>query len=170
MFTNPSSARVLELIRESLERDVMPELQTNAAKVTVQMIQQMLVSVERRLPLEQQWMADECNRMSRVLDETAAAAASRGGEAAAALQAIGERAATVPEFPEVPAFAAVNDSYGELSELLTEALGHLHKLDGEGWEEAPELIGKLRAYLQLRINRDMQGIFAMDAGGLLGRG
>ena len=28
MFTNPSSARVLELIRESLERDVVPELQT----------------------------------------------------------------------------------------------------------------------------------------------
>ncbi len=170
MFTNPSSARVLELIRESLERDVMPELQTNAAKVTVQMIQQMLVSVERRLPLEQQWMADECNRMARVLGEAAAAAASRESESAAALQAIAERAAAAPEFPELPAFAAIHESYGELSELLTEALGHLHKLDGEGWEEAPEQITKLRAYLQLRINRDMQGIFAMDAGGLLGRG
>jgi len=170
MFTNPSSARVLELIRESLDRDVMPELQTDAAKVTVQMIQQMLVSVERRLPLEQQWMADECNRMARVLGEAASGVASREGEAAAALRAIGERAAAAPAFPEVPAFAAINESYGELSELLTEALGHLHKLDGEGWEEAPELIRKLRAYLQLRINRDMQGIFAMDAGGLLGRG
>ena len=70
----------------------------------------------------------------------------------------------------MPAFGAINESYGELSTLLTEALGHLHRLDGEGWEEAPELIQKLRAYLQLRINRDMQGIFAMDAGGLLGRG
>ena len=170
MFTNPSSARVLELIRESLERDVVPELQTNAAKVTVQMIQQMLVSVERRLPVEQQWMADECNRMARVLGEAGSAAASRDGEAADALRAIAERAAGAPEFPEVPAFAAINEHYGELSELLTEALGHLHKLDGEGWEEAPELIMRLRAYLQLRINRDMQGIFAMDAGGLLGRG
>ena len=170
MFTNPSSARVLELIRESLERDVVPELQTNAAKVTVQMIQQMLVSVERRLPVEQQWMADECNRMARVLREAGAAAASRDGEAAGALRAIAERAAGAPEFPEVPAFASINESYGELSELLTEALGHLHRLDGEGWEEAPELITRLRAYLQLRINRDMRGIFAMDAGGLLGRG
>ncbi len=170
MFTNPSSARVLELIRESLERDVVPELQTNAAKVTVQMIQQMLVSVERRLPVEQQWMADECNRMARVLQEAGAAAASRDGEAAGALRTIAERAAGAPEFPEVPAFASINESYGELSELLTEALGHLHRLDGEGWEEAPELITRLRAYLQLRINRDMQGIFAMDAGGLLGRG
>lgn len=170
MFTNPSSARVLELIRESLERDVVPELQTNAAKVTVQMIQQMLVSVERRLPVEQQWMADECNRMARVLREAGAAASSREGEAAGALRAIAERAAGAPEFPEVPAFASINESYGELSELLTEALGHLHRLDGEGWEEAPELITRLRAYLQLRINRDMQGVFAMDAGGLLGRG
>lgn len=170
MFTNPSSARVLELIRESLDRDVMPELQTNAAKVTVQMIQQMLISVERRLPVEQQWMADECNRMSRVLGEAASAAASRDGEAAAALRSIGERAAGAPEFPDVPAFASISESYGELSELLTEALGHLHKLDGEGWEQAPALIQKLRAYLQLRINRDMAGIFAMDAGGLLGRG
>ena len=170
MFTNPSSARVLELIRESLERDVVPELQTNAARVTVQMIQQMLVSVERRLPVEQQWMADECGRMARVLRETAEATASRDGEAASALRAIGEQAAGTPEFPEMPAFTAINESYGELSTLLTEALGHLHRLDGEGWEEAPELIQKLRAYLQLRINRDMQGIFAMDAGGLLGRG
>ena len=170
MFTNPSSARVLELIRESLERDVVPELQTDAARVTVQMIQQMLVSVERRLPVEQQWMADECGRMARVLRETGGAAASRDGEAASALRAIGEQAAGTPEFPELPAFGAINESYGELSTLLTEALGHLHRLDGEGWEEAPELIQKLRAYLQLRINRDMQGIFAMDAGGLLGRG
>ena len=170
MFTNPSSARVLELIRESLERDVVPELQTNAARVTVQMIQQMLVSVERRLPVEQQWMADECGRMARVLRDTGDAVASRNGEAANALRAIGERAAEAPEFPELPAFTAVNESYRELSELLTEALGHLHRLDGEGWEEAPELIQSLRAYLQLRINRDMQGIFAMDAGGLLGRG
>ena len=170
MFTNPSSARVLELIRESLERDVMPELQTNAAKVTVQMIQQMLISVERRLPQEQQWMADECGRMARVLRETGAAAASRDSADAQALRAIGERAAAAPEFPELPPFATINESYGELSELLTEALGHLHHLEGEGWEEAPGLINRLRAYLQLRINRDMQGIFAMDAGGLLGRG
>ena len=82
MFTNPSSARVLELIRESLERDVVPELQSNAARVTVQMIQQMLVSVERRLPVEQQWMADECGRMARVLRDTGDAVASRNGEAA----------------------------------------------------------------------------------------
>ncbi len=170
MFTNPSSARVLELIRESLERDVVPELQSNAARVTVQMIQQMLISVERRLPVEQQWMADECGRMARVLRETGDAVDSRTGEAADALRAIGERAGAAPEFPDLPAFAAINESYGELSTLLTEALGHLHQLDGEGWEEAPELIQKLRAYLQLRINRDMQGIFAMDAGGLLGRG
>lgn len=170
MFTNPSSPRVLELIRESLDRDVMPELQTNAARVTVQMIQQMLLSVERRLPVEQQWMADECGRMARVLSETAEAAAARGGESADGLRAIGERVAAAPEFPEIPPLAAINESYGELSELLTEAIGHLHKLDGEGWEEAPDHIRKLRAYLQLRINRDMQGIFAMDAGGLLGRG
>ncbi len=170
MFTNPSSARVLELVRESLERDVLPELQTHAARVTVQMMQQMLLSVERRLPLEQQWMADECGRMARILQATGAAAASRDSDEARALQSIGERAQTAPEFPELPAFAAINESYGELSELLTEALGLLHKLDGEGWEEAPQHINRLRAYLQLRINRDMEGVFAMDAGGLLGRG
>lgn len=170
MFTNPSSARVLELIRESLDRDVVPDLQTNAARVTVQMIQQMLLSVERRLPVEQQWMADECGRMARVLRDTGEAVASRNGEAADGLRAIGERAGETREFPELPPYAAINESYGELSALLTEALGHLHKLDGEGWEEAPELIQTVRAYLQLRISRDMQGIFAMDAGGLLGRG
>lgn len=170
MFTNPSSARVLELIRESLDRDVIPDLQTDAARVTVQMIQQMLLSVERRLPVEQQWMADECNRMARVLQETASAAKSHDGEAAINLQTIGERASATGQFPEVPTFSAINERYGELSNLLTDALGHLHRLDGEGWTEAPNLINNLRAYLQLRINRDMQGIFAMDAGGLLGRG
>ncbi len=170
MFTNPSSARVLELIREALERDVLPELRSDAARVTVRQMLQMLLSVERRLPVEQQWMADECGRMARVLRETGEAAAGGEGEAAAALRAIGERAAEAPEFPALPAFAGINDQYRELSALLTEALGHLHALDGEGWAEAPERIRALRAYLQLRIDRDMHGLFAMDAGGLVGRG
>lgn len=170
MFTNPSSARVLELIREALERDVIPELRTDAARVTVQQIQQMLLSVERRLPVEQQWMADECGRMARALRETGAAATDGAGAAAASLRAIGERAAETPAFPALPAFADINERYRELSGLLTEALGHLHALDGEGWEAAPERIGALRAYLRLRIDRDLRGVFAMDAGGLVGRG
>ncbi len=169
MFTNPSSARVLELIREGLERDVLPELQTDAARVTVQMMQQMLLSVERRLPVEQQWMADECGRMARLLRETGEDAPAGGGEDADALRSIGERAADAPAFPELPSFAAITERYRELSAALTEALGRLHALDGEGWEEAPALIRKLRAYLQLRIDRDVQGLFAME-GGLLGRG
>lgn len=170
MFANPTSARVLELIRETLERDVLPDLGTDAARVTVRQIQQMLLSVERRLPVEQQWMADECGRMARVLRETGEAAAGGKGEDAAALRAIGERAARDPDFPALPAFAEINERYRELSAALTEALGHLHALDGEGWEAAPERIRALRAYLQLRIDRDMRGIFAMDAGGLVGRG
>ena len=169
MYTNPSSVRVLELIRESLDRHVLPELQTDAARVTVQMMQQMLLSVERRLPVEQQWMADECGRMAALLRDTPTALAASEGEPAKALRAIAERAAAAPTFPELPAFDTVSESYRELSTLLTEALGHLHTLDGEGSSEAPELIQKLRAYLQLRIDRDMQGLFAME-GGLLGRG
>ena len=71
MYTNPSSQRVIECVREAIEKDLVPELQSETAKVTAQMIGQMLLSVERRIPVEQQWMADECQRMSTALNSAA---------------------------------------------------------------------------------------------------
>ena len=38
MYTNPSSQRVIECVREAIEKDLVPELQSETAKVTAQMI------------------------------------------------------------------------------------------------------------------------------------
>jgi len=48
-------------------------------------------------------------------------------------------------------------------------VGHLNLLEGEGVEAATALLARARSYINLRITRDMQAHFAMDAG-LVGRG
>ena len=72
-------------------------------------------------------------------------------------------------YPTLPAFAELNGAYREISEAFTEAVGHLNLLEGEGVEAATALLARARSYINLRITRDMQAHFAMDAG-LVGRG
>ena len=169
MYTNPSAARVLECVRESLENDIAPELQSDTAKVALQMILQMVQSVERRVPFEQQWMADECGRMALTLQEIGAALESTPGEAAHELRLLAQQSASAPSFPEIPAFDELSAAYRDLSEQITAAIGHLHDLAAEGVDSAPALLSRARAYIQLRIDRDMAGLFAMEAG-MVGRG
>ncbi|MBI4300083.1 MAG: hypothetical protein HY677_03030, partial [Chloroflexi bacterium] len=145
------------------------ELQTDRARVTLLMIQTMLSSVEKRIQVEQQWMADECNRMRRLLQEAAEAFAETPSQPATALLRLAERARGIPEFPTVPSSHEINTAYRDLSTAFTEAMGHLNELVGEGVDGASTLLERARAYVQLRIERDMAGFFAME-GGMVGRG
>ncbi|MCC6382859.1 MAG: hypothetical protein IT304_10140 [Dehalococcoidia bacterium] len=169
MYTNPSAARVLECIQESLEREILPELQSDKARVTLAMIQTMLTSVERRVPVEQQWMADECNRMNRTMQACAGALDGVDAAAAAAYRTLAAAHAAREPFPALPAFATLNETYRQQSDDFVEGLGLLNALVGEGVEAAAPLLQQARAYVQLRIERDMAGLFAME-GGMVGRG
>lgn len=168
MLTNPTAAELIESVKVSLMAEIMPELQTDRARVLLMMMQTLLTSVQRRVPLEQQYMADECNQMQKLLRQAAAAIAGQSDEAAAlhALTAeLGER----PEYAPLPSFAELNAQYRAISTAFTAALDPLNALAANGDEAASASLTRFRAYLNLRTMRDMQAHFAMDAG-LVGRG
>lgn len=169
MLSNPTAADLIESIKISLMRDIMPEVQSDRARVLLLMMQTLLTSVQRRVPVEQQYMADECNRMLRLLREAGQAFAAVEGEEAAQLRALAAEAGATPETPPLPPFAELNGRYRALSERFTAALEPLNALDSAGDETARALLTRFRAYINLRCARDMEAHFAMDAG-LVGRG
>jgi hypothetical protein len=133
------------------------------------MIDTMLVSLQRRIPLEQQWMADECNRMRVILKEVASELAHDTGPIASAIRLLAEGASEVPEFPAIPPFDEVSAAYRAASQTFTELVGQLNELAGHDPGRANPLLERARAYINLRCQRDMAAVFAMDAG-LVGRG
>jgi hypothetical protein len=169
MYSNPTAAQSVQYVRDTLKSTVAPELQSDKAKVVLAMIDTVLASVAKRVVVEQQWMADECNRMQALL---ATAARRCDGLSGPAAEAVRKSVASAPKtgpYAPLPSFEELNTTYADLSRLATECIGHLHDLAGEGAPVADELIAELREYFSLRLARDMAGVFAME-GGLLGKG
>jgi hypothetical protein len=169
MYTNPSAAQSLRYVREALAATIAPELQSDKAKVVCAMMQTVLLSVERRIPVEQQLMADECNRIRGILAR--AAERCKGADNAAAAE-LRELAGSVPEgddYAPMPSFDEISATYRELSALFTAALSPLHTLAAANVEGAQASLDEARAYTSLRLDRDMRAVFAME-GGLLGKG
>ncbi|MFN0093949.1 MAG: hypothetical protein ACKVVT_04125 [Dehalococcoidia bacterium] len=166
MLSNPTSADTLRFVRQALDKSIGPELQSDTAKVVFSMVQGVLASVERRIAVEQQYMADECNRMTDFVAKAAHACSGIPGQAADTLAGL---ATQLPpsELPQLPPFAEINVRYRDVSDLFTEALGALHTLAGQGADQAAELIDEARQYIALRLSRD-NVVFAMD-GGLIGK-
>lgn len=169
MLTKPTAAELIESVKVSLMKEILPELQTDHARVLLFMMQTLLTPVQRRVPLEQQYMADECNRMTALLRDAAQSVAGASGQPAARLRDVAASLGERSEYAPLPAFAALNSDYRERSEALTDAIEQLNALDGAGNEAAHASLERVRAYLSLRAARDMEAHFAMDAG-LVGRG
>lgn len=166
MLSNPTAAQTIRYVREALEKTIAPELQSDKAKVLMAMIQGTLAAVERRIPVEQQYMADECGRMRAFVASAAYRCSGVPGHSADELANL---AAALPggEFPALPSFAEVNATYKQVSDLFTQALGTLHDLSAQGVSQAPDLIDEARGYIALRLQRDNL-VFGMD-GGLIGK-
>lgn len=169
MYSNPTAAQSVQYVRETLKSTIAPELQSDKAKVVLAMIDTVLASVAKRVPVEQQWMADECNRMQELLATVAKRCDGLPGGAAQAVCKAAANAPAAAHYSPLPAFDELNTTYAALSRLTTECIGHLHDLAVEGAPVADELIAQLREYFALRLARDMAGVFAME-GGLLGKG
>jgi hypothetical protein len=169
MYTNPSSPQSIRYVREALEKTIAPELQSDKAKVVHAMIQTILASIEKRIPVEMQYMADECNRMRAILAEAGKRAQGVDSESAAEVRAAAAAVAALPEFPPQASTAEINDAYREASAQFTRALGALHGLIADGVEGAPALLQEARSYVALRFARDMEAVYAME-GGLIGKG
>lgn len=169
MYTNPSSPQSIRYVREALEKTIAPELQSDKAKVVLAMVQTILASVEKRIPVEMQYMADECNRMRAILAEAGRRAEGVASEAAAEVRDAAAAVVALPEFPPQASATEINNAYREASAQFTRALGALHGLIAEGVEGAAALLQEARAYVALRYQRDMQSVYAME-GGLIGKG
>ena len=165
MLTNPTAVELIERVKVSLLNDVVPELQSDRARVPLMMMQMLLTSVQRRVPVEQRFMADECDRMAARLREAVQSIDGTLDGSAVELHAIGAVLDEQPEYATLPPFAELNERYRAVSERFTAALGPLNALDGAGDEAARAMLTKI----SLRTARDMQAHFAMDAG-LVGRG
>lgn len=163
MFTNPSAGDMLAAVRQSLVAEIRPELQSDRARQLLANIDAMLASVQQRIPLEQQWMAEECNRMSAILSECAQALAAEPGATASALRESVRRLGQRPSFAPLPPFDEINRVYREISEVFTEVVGYLNELDGEGAAGVPVLLTRARAYLHLRAQRDMAALYTIVA-------
>lgn len=79
MLTRPTTDQLLDGVVASLERDVLPALTDEPARVAVQMMQQLLRSAAVRAAHEIAWMAEEVaairDAAARVIDDAAVAEA-----------------------------------------------------------------------------------------------
>ena len=169
MYANPSAVQSVRYVREALAATIAPELQSDRAKVLLAMIDTVLASVEKRIPVEQQYMADECSRMSDILRRAAALFAGQPSAAAVELEGLAGELPTGQPLGPLPPFAEINERYALTSDVFTRALGPIHALIAGGDESAPAILHEVRTYLALRLARDMSSVFAME-GGMVGRG
>ena len=52
MYTNPSASQSVRYVREALASTIAPEVHSDKAKVVLAMMQTVLLSVEKRIPVE----------------------------------------------------------------------------------------------------------------------
>lgn len=168
MYTSPSIADVIDGVIASLNRDVIPELQSQKAVVAVIMMQTLLEGVKQRVPVEQQTMAAEHNQMTAVFRQMAQTIDGAAGPEA---DRVRERATTFgayADLPQLPAFDDLTRAYRELSQGLVDSLEDLDVLIRNGNEEAETALQQMRTYLGPRTVADFTTYFV--GAGMAGRG
>ncbi|MCZ2107997.1 MAG: hypothetical protein LC118_00235 [Dehalococcoidia bacterium] len=168
MYTSPSIAEVIDGVIASLNRDVMPELQSQKAAVAVIMMQTLLEGVKQRVPIEQQMMAAEHNQMTAVYREMAQSIGSATGPEAERIRARAATLGAYPDLPQIPAFDDLARAYRELSQGLVDSLDDLDRLIRAGNAGAEAALEQMRTYLGPRTIADFTTYFV--GAGMAGRG
>jgi soluble cytochrome b562 len=168
MYTLPSAEDLIEGVMISLQRDVMPELQSQKAQVAVLMMQALLQSARQAIPVQQQIMAAEHNEMTAALRDIAAIIADSAGPEATRIR---DRAKTLgqrDDLPAIPAYEELATAYRQLSQSLVDTLDDLDILVREGNTAAEAALTRLRQHLGPRTAREF-GTYVVGAG-MAGRG
>ncbi|MCS7294596.1 MAG: hypothetical protein RMK15_02620 [Chloroflexota bacterium] len=168
MITRPSVDDVLEGIIISLQRDILPEIQSDRGRVIVQVMQALLQFVRQRVPVEQQIMAEEHNTMTALLRQLPDIVGEAAGPAADRIRA---RAATLGARPDLPALPPADElaaAYRQLSEALVETIDDLYELQAAGHPGAAPAFEAVRTDLAVRAARDFQTYIV--GAGMAGRG
>jgi len=168
MFKTPSHDDILEGVIVSLQTDVLPNLTSQAAQVTVVMMQAMLQMVRQLVPVAQQNFAREHNEMTACLRDMAKILGASAGPEAERMRerakALGSRA----DFPVPPAYEELANAHSELSQGLVDSVRDLDILIREGNTAAEGAMARMRAHLGPRIANDF-GTLVVGAG-MAGRG
>lgn len=168
MITRPSTDDVLEGIIISLQNDILPEVQSDRARVTIQVMQALLQFVRQRVPVEQQIIAEEHNAMTALLRQLPNLVGEGGGLAGERIRARAETLGALPDLPTLPPSEELYASYRELSEALVETIDDLYELQASGHPGVQEAFAAVRSYLAVRAARDFQTYIV--GAGMAGRG
>ena len=113
MITQPTSARLIEVVREELRENVLPKVAEDpAAAGSLHMIDQVLETLSRRATNEIAWMVEEIAALD-ALGERVAAEVPQAAKTAAALNAL--RALDGSRLD----LASVSERYSTASEILS---------------------------------------------------
>jgi len=137
MQSTPTTAQILEGIRADLRQTILPEVAAGPARVTLEMLDNLLSSAATRAGHEVAWMRDECDRMEAIADEVDDPAVR---EALAAYR-VGDRESLHLE--------AVQQAYQQASEVLSRVIEHALATSNKA------LLEQARQVLRLRSEREV---------------
>lgn len=150
-----SAAEQVAEVRYHLEHTLMPALDGPHARVSAEMLGDVLAMVERRLTLEPAWLAEESETMAGLIDRASRELAVETEPTAVEALAAANAALTADSRAEGFArygLAALEARYRQLSdalELVVRALGFV-----PGPARFDDLTTAIRAYIRVRVDRE----------------
>jgi hypothetical protein len=168
MWTSPSTTELIEGILISLNKDILPELQSQKAQTSAVMIQVLLQSIAQKAPVEQQMMAREHNDMTATLRDIATIMGDSPRPAAERIRQRAKDLGQRPDMAEIPSYETISTDHFELSTSLVRTLDDLDELIRGGDETAQKALLRLRAHLGPRTMQEF-GTYIVGAG-MAGRG
>ena len=168
MNTSPSVDDILEGLIIAIGEDIIPDLTSLKAHATAQMMQSLLQGLRQVLPVQEEYLVDEHNDMTRVLREVAATIGDAEGTAAGRIRERAETLGSWPDRPAPPDRSELESAHRALGDALTATLLDLDALQQSGSAVADQALGVLRGHLGPRYVRDT--VTFTVGGGMLGRG
>ena len=148
MITQPTAARILEVVQQDLAEQVLPHITDPSGLASLHMVQHILGTLARRSEHEIAWMIEETEAMA-ALGERVCAEASEAGAVQAALDALAAADASSLHLADVAA------RYSRAGEVLSCALEAV-PADGSELRAAVEAVLDLRLAHEVEIMGDFQ--------------
>jgi ElaB/YqjD/DUF883 family membrane-anchored ribosome-binding protein len=168
MYTNPTPSDLLEGVIVALQSDVLPNVTTQKAAVSVVMMQSIIQQVRQMIPGYLQTLAREHNEMTETLRDMAALLGETPGPEAARVRERASAALSREPFATLPAQEEVMAAHRSLSQDLVACVRDLDIVIREGNASGEDALQRMRAHLGARLMNDFA---TMTVGaGMAGRG
>lgn len=168
MYTSPSTDDLLEGVIIALERDILPECQSQKAQVAVIMAQAVLQMARQMIPVQLQYLCEEHNQMTALFREIGELIGETPGPEADRLRELAAKYGSRPDFPVIPSTEEAMAGHRELTQGLVDAMRNLDVLIAQGNENAREALMRFRAHYGPRVARDFATMVV--GAGMAGRG